>query len=293
MAITAAQYAELLNDTQAETDDLFEVLAGISHENWSAPTPADGWNIHDQVVHLAFFDELAAGAFTDPDRFKDQSAAILATGPDWIDQISHSRADMGPSDLTAWWAHSRSNLLAVLFEVGPTARCSWFGPQLSAASSATARLMETWAHGQDIYDTLGRAHPASDRLRHVCHLGVITRLFSYSLHHLPTPTSQIRVELIAPSGELWSWGPPDSKDRVCGPAEDFALALTQRRHVKDTRLAATTGDATRWLSIGQAFAGSIGAGRPPASSAATELERTLCEPAGGGKGRARRQPHRY
>ena len=48
---------------------------------------------------------------------------------------------------------------------------------------ATARLMETFAHGRDVADALGaHARAATARLRHVCHLGVRTRGFAYLIN---------------------------------------------------------------------------------------------------------------
>jgi uncharacterized protein (TIGR03084 family) len=128
---------------------------------------------------------------------------------------------------------------------------------------ATARLMETWAHGVDVTDALRLPPSASPRLRHVVHLGVRTRDFAFGRHGLPAPVDPFRVELTAPDGETWAWGPEDAGQRVTGPALDFCLRVTQRRHRDDLRLRATGPDADRWLDVAQAFAGDPGAGRPP------------------------------
>jgi uncharacterized protein (TIGR03084 family) len=132
---------------------------------------------------------------------------------------------------------------------------------------ATARFMETWAHGQDVYEALGVESAAlrtrsGDRIRHVAHLGVRTRDFAFSVRELEPPAEQFRVELTAPSGELWAWGPEDADQRVTGSAYDFCLLVTQRTHRDDTDLAATGDDAAQWLGIAQAFAGPAGEGRP-------------------------------
>lgn len=170
-----ATWRILLDDLAAEALDLTGVLAGLSDDQWSLVTPAAGWNIHDQVVHLAFFDEIAALGFTHPEAFADVGAELLAAGDDYVDRASHDRREMPPAEVLSWFRMSRSALGRAYTEVGPSARTPWFGPPMSAASSATARLMETWAHGQDVYDTLDLMHPITDRARHVCHLGVITR----------------------------------------------------------------------------------------------------------------------
>ncbi|MEO6201289.1 MAG: TIGR03084 family metal-binding protein [Cryobacterium sp.] len=263
MAMDDEHFASLLLDLTAETADLVAALGTLSAAQWSLATPAEGWNIHDQVAHLAYFDDLAVLGFTRPRRFARTVGSLRATGPDWVDQINSQRTALGPDELLRWLSESRSELCRVFADVGPAARSQWFGPPMSAASSVTSRLMETWAHGQDIYDALGREHPATDRVRHVCHLGVITHGFAFALRGLEAPRLDVRVELTSPSGELWSWGPADASERVTGTANDFALVVTQRRHRADTRLEATPGAAEEWLRIAQAFAGTAGGGRRP------------------------------
>ncbi|MCX0270363.1 TIGR03084 family metal-binding protein, partial [Nocardia zapadnayensis] len=144
------------------------------------------------------------------------------------------------------------------------AKVPWFGPPMRPGSMATARLMETWAHGQDVADALGVSREPTDRLRSVAHIGVRTRDFAYTVRELPVPATEFRVELRAPSGELWSWGPVEAPERVTGPALDFCLLVTQRRHPDDLALRTTGAEAARWLTIAQAFAGPPGSGRAPA-----------------------------
>ncbi len=142
----------------------------------------------------------------------------------------------------------------------------WYGPPMSPASFATARLMEYWAHGQDIADGLGVTRTPTARLRHICHLGVRTRGFSHVIRKEQPPEVDVRVELVAPDGELWTWG--TGPDTVTGPALDFALLVTQRRHRSDLALTATGAGADHWLDIAQAFAGSPGPGRQPTGAGA-------------------------
>ncbi len=146
-----------------------------------------------------------------------------------------------------------------------TERLEWYGPPMSATSSATARLMETWAHGQDVVDAVGAADrwPATDRLRHIAHLGVRTRSFSYAVRGAEPPDADVRVELAAPSGDTWSWGDPAAADRIAGPAVDFCLLVTQRRHRDDLALEVVGPSAEEWVTIAQAFAGGVGSGRAP------------------------------
>jgi uncharacterized protein (TIGR03084 family) len=134
---------------------------------------------------------------------------------------------------------------------------------MSAASSLTARIMETWAHTQDIADALGVTREPTDRLRHVAHIGVGARAFSYAVHGKSVPVAEIRVELAGPDGTVWTWGPAEAENRISGPALDFCLLVTQRRHRNDLSLDIEGPAAIEWMAIAQAFAGAAGTGRPP------------------------------
>ena len=151
--------------------------------------------------------------------------------------------------------------MAALREFPEGQRMPWFGPPMSPASMATARFMETWAHGLDVYHALGIDPPVTDRIRNVAHLGVRTRNFSYSVHGIEPPAEEFRVQLTAPSGETWAWGPEDAAQSVTGSAYDFCQLVTQRIHRDDTDLVAVGDDAEKWLSVAQAFAGPSGEGR--------------------------------
>ena len=178
-------------------------------------------------------------------------------------QQSAAARAMSASELLAWWCDARQQILAVMGAADPALRVPWYGPPMALSSFATARVMETWAHGQDVADALGVQREPTSRLRHIAHIGVRTRGFSYALRDASVPEGEIRVELDAPDGSTWTWGGADAADRVTGPALDFCLLVTQRRHVADTALKADGPLAEEWLSIAQAFAGSPGGGRRP------------------------------
>jgi uncharacterized protein (TIGR03084 family) len=258
-----ADMPALLADLTAETGDLDAMIAPLSPAEYLAPTPAAGWCISDQVSHLAFFDEAALLAATDPDRFRAEAAQMMAAGAGFPDQVAaRHRATPGPQ-LRDWLRRVRRELVAGFAAVDPAARLPWYGPDMSAASSITARLMETWAHGQDVADALGTTRPPTARLRHVAHIGVGTVGFSFALRGRPAPQRPIRIELTAPDGGQWTWGPADAADVVRGTALDFCLVVTQRRHPSDTGLVAAGPVAREWMSIAQAFAGAPGPGRQP------------------------------
>ncbi len=252
----------LCDDLAAESAELRRVLAGLSEDEWRAPTPAAGWTIGDQVSHLAYFDDVALRSATDPEAFAAEKAQMDAEGGVSPDTIAERFRDLSGAELLTWFDDARGRLIAEFRGLDPSTRVPWFGPAMSAASSLTARIMETWAHTQDVYDTVGAVHEPSARLRHVAHIGVGARAFSYLAHGRAMPDAPVRVELTAPDGSTWAWGPEDAPDRITGPALDFALLVTQRRHRDDLSLTVVGDAAAEWVEIGQAFAGEPGTGRP-------------------------------
>jgi len=253
----------LCDDLAAEHDDLDRIVSG---GDLAVPTPAPGWTVADQLSHLRYFDRQALLALTDPDAFASGVQALLAAGAAGQDPSVADGRESAPEALLEGWREDRARLLAHVRTVDPRARVPWYGPAMSARSFVTARLMETWAHGQDVADGLGVEREPTDRLRHVAHIGVGARRFSYVANGLTPSEVPVRVELTAPSGETWTWGADDagdSIDTVRGPALDFCLVVTQRRHRDDVELEVTGPDAEEWIAIAQAFAGPPGPGRHP------------------------------
>ena len=252
----------VLADLAAEGDALDGLVAGSSRAQWALPTPAEGWTVAHQIAHLAWTDHVALLAVTDPDAFGAELRAALPRAATFVDEAAAAGAQREPAELLAGWRAGRAQLLGALAAVPEGTKLPWFGPPMGAVSMATARLMETWAHGQDVADALGVTREPTDRLRHVAHIGVRTRDFAYLARDRTPPAGDFRVELTSPGGEMWTWGPADATNRVSGPALDFCLLVTQRVHRADTSLVATGADADEWLGIAQAFAGPPGAGRP-------------------------------
>ncbi len=262
--MTGDRLTQVLDDLARLGDRLEQALAAASDDDWRRETPSPGWDVATQVGHLAWTDEvatLAARAHVDTQAWDDVVLQAIED-PDGFVDVSALRAGAGaPEALLARWRDSRAGLRAALEELPEGVRLPWFGPPMSATSMATARYMETWAHSQDVFDTLGVLVEHTRGLRHVCHLGVRTRDFSFRNRDEEPPTEEFRVELIAPDGDSWTWGPEDAVQVVRGSAVDFALLVTQRRHPLELDVTATGDDARRWLSVAQAFAGPAGGGR--------------------------------
>jgi uncharacterized protein (TIGR03084 family) len=252
--------AALRRDLADESVELDALVGGLAAETWATPTPAEGWTVAHQIAHLAWTDRVAVLAATDRAGFTAVRNTAIAD-PDLVSRAAEDGATDPPRRLLPRWRAGRAELTEALRAVPSGTRLPWFGPPMSATSMLTARLMETWAHGQDVVDALGVRRRPTARLRHVAHLGVRTMAFALTRHGLPEPDRPVRVELTGPGGEFWAWGPADAENRVTGPALDFCLLVTQRRHPADLAVVADGELARRWLPIAQAFAGPPGAGR--------------------------------
>ncbi|MBI5341623.1 MAG: TIGR03084 family protein [Mycolicibacterium rufum] len=254
--------APMVADLRAESDDLDALVADLSAERWATDTPAVGWTIAHQIAHLLWTDRVALVAVTDEAAFAADIVSAAAQNPTgFVDAAAEELAVTPPAQLLADWRHTRTALHDALLTVEDGRKLPWFGPPMSAPSMATARLMETWAHGLDVADALGVTRAPTARLRSIAHIGVRTRDFAYTVHGLTPPAEPFHVKLHAPDGAEWSWGPDDAAQRVSGSAEHFCMLVTQRRARSELDVVAVGPDAEQWLTIAQAFAGPPGRGR--------------------------------
>ena len=256
-----ADAGPIVDDLRAENDTLDALVADVPAQRWSTPTPAAGWTIAHQIGHLIWTDRVALTSVTDERRFADLLSAASSDPAGFVDAGAEEEAGRPPAELLDDWRATRARLHKELLGVDPARKLPWFGPPMSAASMATARLMETWAHGLDVADALGVHIPATNRLRSIAHLGVRTRDYAFAVNGLRAPAEPFRVALRAPDSSTWSWGPPDAAQRVTGSAQDFCYLVTQRRPLAALDIEAAGDDARRWLTIAQAFAGPPGPGR--------------------------------
>jgi len=261
---------DLLVDLDAEYGVLRGVVDGLTDDDarWDRATPAPGWAVRDQISHLAYFDDAGRMAMVDPEAFARSVEDVLAATGDPMDVHLVKGRSLGGDALLAWWGGAHLAMVEAFAVADPTARVPWYGPPMGVLSFISARLMETWAHGQDVCDALGVDRGPTDRLRHIAHLGVRARPFSYVVRGREVPPGRIDVVVTGPEGDEWRWEVGDNDAAgdvatVSGTALDFCLVVTQRRNVADTGLLVSGELAEDWISVAQAFAGPPGPGRPP------------------------------
>ncbi|MFT3900897.1 MAG: TIGR03084 family metal-binding protein [Gordonia sp. (in: high G+C Gram-positive bacteria)] len=259
--------AEVVADLTAESDALDDLVAGLKPAQWATPTPAAGWTIAHQIGHLLWTDRVSHIAITDPDvGFQELMGQAMADPLGFVDKGAAAEAARPPAELLADWRETRAKLAGALCAVPAGTKLPWFGPPMSATSMATARMMETWAHGLDVADALGVHLEPTDRIRNVAHIGVRTRDFAYTVNGKQAPDEPFRYELKSPAGDdEWTWGPDDATNVVRGSAYDFCQLVTQRRHPADLDITTVGDDAAEWVTIAQCFAGPPGGGREPST----------------------------
>lgn len=254
---------QVITDLIAEAEVVDKMLGSIGESQWQLPTPAPGWTVAHQVAHLAATFRLAALAAGDPPRF---GILLARLGDDFDANVAAALQPYlasPPDVLRARWRTEREAAVRALSALRPDDMVPWLVRPLPAAVLAAAGIMELFAHGQDIADALGVAPERTDRLRHLVAFAVRTWDFGYLARGLTPPDTRFRFELTAPSGAVWQEGPADAAQRIHGPAVDFCLLVTRRRHRADLALRATGPEADRWLDIAQAYRGSPGPGRAP------------------------------
>ncbi|MBC7630127.1 TIGR03084 family metal-binding protein [Aeromicrobium sp.] len=250
---------QVLSDLAAESQQLDSWVAGLTAAGWQTVTTPEGWTVAHQIGHLHWTDLASLAAITDPDEFGRNMLAAASDPGGFVDQGAGTMAKLPAPELLAGWRAGRVALDAALRDVPDGDKVPWYGPPMSPTSMATARIMETWAHGHDVAEALGLQIPRTSRVKHVCHLGVRTRGFAYAVRGEQVPDGgEVRVELTGPDGDLWTWGPEDAAERVTGSGYGFALLATRRRHPDDVDVHAVGDTAAHWLTIVQAFAGMPG-----------------------------------
>ena len=256
---------EQASDLRAECDALYDFVSSLDADTWQQPTPFKGWTVWDVIAHLHYFNEAAVLSATSEEAFAASLVELVKGFEDGLDLAAFTRRHLNalaPEELLERWRSRFVEMCDLLGASDPQCRLKWYGPDMGVRMFATARQMETWAHGQDIYDLMRAEREHFDRISNIVVLGVKTFAWSFANRDLEPPGELPYLRLTAPSGKLWEWGEPGQTERVEGTAVDFCRVVTQNRNVADTDLVVVGPTATKWMGIAQCFAG--GPVDPPA-----------------------------
>jgi uncharacterized protein (TIGR03084 family) len=254
---------DVIADLTAEGDEVEALITGLDEASWATSTPAPGWTVAHQIAHLGFIFRLAGTAAADPELFAAMTAGAAADFEGAVNAALGEYLGDPPEVLLSRWRAERDTAIKALAAVPGDQLVPWLVRPLPPAVLACAGLMELFAHGQDVADALGVTREPTDRLWHLAWFATLTWDFGYQSRGLTAPDVQFRYELTAPSGATWEFGPADAEQRITGPAHDFCLLVTRRRHRDDLAITAVGPDAEHWLDIAQAYRGPAGEGRQP------------------------------
>lgn len=258
---SAKKQQELITEAQDfrdESDSLFELLKGLEASAYSDPTLFKHWSINQVLRHLHMWNWAACLALADTHAFVDfykQISARMREGT-LMSEVEQEfcAGESGPKLLEAW-RQTYGQCADQFQDADPKARLKWAGPDMSARSSITARQMETWAHGQAVFDLLGVERKDEDRIRNIAFLGMNTFGWTFVNRGQEVPAEAPRVVLSAPSGDSWEWHLQSGSGLIEGRATEFCQVVTQTRNIADTSLQVEGDVAQRWMNQAQCFAG--------------------------------------
>ena len=245
-------------DFRAEADALHALLVDLPDADWNHATAFKSWTINDVVQHLHWGDLMAASSVAGPDHFahfRAEGKALRDQGMTGVEATRALLGDLTGAKLRARWHATMVDLCDKLTAMAPDTRLKWAGPDMGVKMFTTARQMETWAHGQEVYDLLGVAREPTLRLRNIAEIGVRTFGWTFVNRGLAVPGPAPSVRLVGPAGAIWQWHDQTDDNCVAGDAVEFCQVVTQVRNIADTSLTVTGLAATEWMQIAQCFAG--------------------------------------
>ncbi|QBF30554.1 TIGR03084 family metal-binding protein [Thalassococcus sp. S3] len=245
-------------DFRRETDALANILANLSEDAFELETQFKAWMIGDVIGHLHMFNVAAEVTLKGPKTFNTFFTPFqqaLERGSTFVEAQRPWLGALKGTELFETWLSTAHRVADLYAKADPKQRVAWAGPDMSALSSISARQMETWAHGQEVFDVLGRERYETDRIRNIVHLGAATFGWSFINRDLVVPQNVPHLRLSAPSGAIWTWNKPSRHNVIEGPAVAFAQVVTQVRNIADVDLDVTGETAHRWMEIAQCFAG--------------------------------------
>lgn len=242
-------------DFLAESETLYDVLKELTDGGLTLPTQFKGWTIEDVLIHLHFWNLAADTSAEDATAFQVMiDRALKHIGVSGFRGFENAEITIRGTALREAWISQAREMAGRWAKMDPKARLPWAGPSMSARSSITARQMETWAHGFEVFDALGKSRMEVDRIRNIVVLGANTFGWSHKVHGLPVPDQMPALVLDLPSGERMEMG-ARTAGLIQGTAADFTAVVTQTRAVADTGLAIDGPIAQTWMAHAQCFAG--------------------------------------
>ena len=245
-------------DFKEESSCLERLLFSLGDGDYDQATQFKNWTISDILRHLYLFNEAAKDTLVDQPKFirlMNDLQNARKTGMTLLEIQLEMLDGFSGKALLNLWGNSYRELAKIYSSTNPKKRVKWAGPDMSARSSITARQMETWAHGQAVFDLFGKKRHETDRIKNIAHLGVSTYGWTFINRGLAMPEPAPYVCLVSPKGEKWEWNNPHEDTSVFGLAVEFSQVVTQVRNIADTSIVTKGENAIKWMAVAQCFAG--------------------------------------
>ena len=251
-------------DFRDECNAVYSILENLKEQDYEMPTQFKGWTFNNVIGHLHVWNYAADISLKDGDEWKNfanSAMQALGSGSSMNEfEQTITKGIKGP-ELLSMWKEYYTDMTERFAVADPKKRVKWMGPDMSVRSSISARHMETWAHAQELYDSLGLDRINEDRIKNIVIIGNNTFKWCFTVHKKTLPSIKPYLKLISPSGAIWEYNEPSEEHKIEGLAEEFCQVVTQVRNIKDVNLKLTGSIADEWMSVAQCFAG--GAEQPP------------------------------
>ena len=251
-------------DFYEESNDIHYILKNISEDKLNTRTQFKSWSFTDIIRHLHVWNIAAYKSLQGEKewvKFNSELQLFFKNGQKLSDFERNFTDNINGKELIDKWQNTFKEVSKMFRKEDSKKRVKWVGPDMSVISSISARHMETWAHSQAIYDSLGKIRENKDRILNIVIIGNNTFNWSYKVNKKKTPSVIPFLKLESPSGKQWRFNNPASSDVIEGKAEEFCQVVTQVRNIEDVSLKTKGNIAKEWMSIAQCFAGN--ASQPP------------------------------
>jgi uncharacterized protein (TIGR03084 family) len=242
----------------AQDEELAGLLTGRSDDDWHRPSPCEGWDVADVVLHVAQTNELAIASLEGAFPAMAERLAGDETRPGNVDDAADLMVEQErgatAGEIFDRWQRTANRFLELADATDLSQHVTWVAGELSARTLVTTRLSETWIHTNDVADALGVPLAPTERQRHIARLAWRTLPYAFARSGKEL-TGPVAFDLRGPSGDSWEFTPDDpALTTVTGSGAELCLVAARRLEPSATRLRAVGPDAEDVLALVRTYA---------------------------------------
>ena len=224
------------DDFYEECMNVYNILKDIPEKNLNTITQFKNWSFEDIIRHLHVWNIAAFKSLqgqNEWESFRSRLQSSFEKGSKLSDFEKYFTNNITGKNLLNHWYNTFIKVSNIFRQEHPKKRVKWVGPDMSVISSISARHMETWAHAQAIYDSLGKVRENKDRILNIVIIGNNTFGWTYKVNNKKVPSNIPYLKLISPSGKVWEFNDSKNSEKIEGLAEEFCQVVTQVRNIED------------------------------------------------------------